>query len=237
MSGEWLRETLDPRPVPPPDLADRAVRTARRIVRRRVAAGALAAAALAAVAVPLAARGDGADRTAGPVPTVEPSTPCSLAYGSKLTITLDPARSARDVAWPYRGDTDLRPAVTALGRGLTDVRPLFGTRLPDGTGDVLMVAGRSAAGWRLRTDAAGARAERALPVLGPATQLSVVAGRFVVIVAAPGSRSVQYTYCRPDGPLSFFVEGDTFVQQAAPRGAIEVTGRDGTVATLGAPGE
>jgi hypothetical protein len=191
----WLRDTIGPLDVtPPPDLADRAERTARRIVRRRVAAGVLAV--VAVVVLPLAVqRGTrGPDRTAGPAP----SGRCVSTAHFGPAEDPERARTAADAAWPYRGDGDMLSQVRAAGNGLTDVRPLFGTQVA-GIGPVLMVAGRGDLGWRLRYVVGTDSTEQALPALHAGTQLSLVLGSStpytLVVVAAPGTPGIVYRYC------------------------------------------
>jgi hypothetical protein len=234
--GRWLRATLDPDPVPPPDLAARAVHTARRIRRRRFAAGAVAA--LAVVAVPLAAVRTGpGQQAAGPAPT-SPALP-TCAGSSRPPFV--PARSATDVSWPYRGDAGLRTAAVRAGAGLTDVRPLFGARLDDGH-TVVAAAGWSGSAWELRwrTDS-GAGASAHLPVLGPRTQLSIVlpAGLrsdgivgTLVVLAPPGTTEIAFVSCpRLDGSGRYTDPGDTAVLPLKPgslagHGADPHPGRD-----------
>jgi hypothetical protein len=238
--GRWLRAALTVDPVPPPDLADWAERTARRMVRRRIAAGALAAAALAVVPFALTRGGPG-QRAATPSPSASPSAGPAPCPG-RSSVPFVRARSAADVAWPYRGDADLLATAVAAGRGLTDVRPLFGAHLAGGR-LIVAVAGREKSGWRLRwSEGNGGGAGLSLPALGPDTELSLllqpgppvdgIAGTLIVL-AAPGTTEIAFVSCPADGTSRYSASGDTAMMPLKPRdleGTIEIRTPTGVLA-------
>jgi hypothetical protein len=231
-----LRARYDPAPVPPPDLADRAMRTARGIVARRMAAGALAVAAV--VVAPIAVLDPGGSggtaapavtRTATPTatPTASPGSPRPLPSCAGGDSTFEVPHKPADVAWPYRGDPALRPAAVEAGRGLAKMLPLFAARLPDGS-TIAAAGGVDGVTWELhwRWSTTGAVQEDFLPVLGPDAVLGAIVATgppvagvaaTLVVLAAPGTTDIAYTSCRDDGGRRYAAAGDTAVIPLRPR--------------------
>lgn len=237
----WIHDSLaavvDDSP-PPADLADRAEHTARRIVRRRVAAAAVAV--VGVVAVPVLTGGWTFDRAARLPAATQPAGPCEDAPDP---VGVSPAAHSGPVTWSYRGEPALRPLATPdlPGTRFTDLHPLLGVRLPGG-GTLVMSAARQqpTGSWWFAwsaTDASGARlgGGGGLEQLGPEQQFSVFApvgsgaavSNALVVLGPPGADSVSWTGCRDGVRVDARADGDVLVADVGgPDDAGRVTVRD-----------